>query len=316
MNWLNRYITAVKNYLPYNVRDDVGRELLSLLEDKVEAEEERKGRPLNEEEQLALLKQMGHPAKVASGYHKTQTLISEESFPFYKQTLKYVLLGVFVAYSILAALGMTATPDFKFTREINRVLPGIFNAGVYAFAIVTLIFYAADRVFKQRDFFSNWEPRKLPKAEKAWVPIPLHSTIPGVIFTVLFLAFINGLLSSVGAGSDRNGPAFSESIMNMLPYINVILLCSIALQAYNLFQPYWTAIKLIANGLLGVASCAVIIAMLGFDSIIVVHGPSPESASFFLHLQTIIRTVLGIVLLVALYETLRDIYRAYKLQYF
>ncbi|HEX7026487.1 MAG TPA: hypothetical protein VF268_04550 [Gammaproteobacteria bacterium] len=315
MNWLNRYITAVKNYLPGNMRDDVGQELLSLLQDKIEAAEEGKGRPLTEEEQLALLKQMGHPVKVAAGFHKRQTLIGEESFPFYKQTLKYAWLGVFVVYFILAALSMTTAPDFKFSREINRALPDMFNAMIYAFAIVTLIFYAGDRVLKRRDFFGNWEPRNLPKTENQWVPIPLYETIPAIIFTVIFLAFINALVSSVGVDSDSggNGLAFSESVAGLLPYINVTILFSLGLMVYNLFTPYWTAAKLIGNVAIGIAACAILSILLGLDSIIVIRGSATALAPFYPSLHTLIKTVLAIVLLVNVYEILRDAYRAWKL---
>ena len=103
MNWLERYVVEVKRYLPRNSRDDVGEELFSLLSEKVEEREEQLDRSLNEEENLELLKELGHPLSMASAYRSGRSLVSEQLFPLYSLVIKYFLLTLLTVYSWCAA---------------------------------------------------------------------------------------------------------------------------------------------------------------------------------------------------------------------
>ena len=61
MELIDRYLQSVKWMLPLKQRDDVIRELSDEILSQVEEKETALGRPLTEDEQVALLKQLGHP---------------------------------------------------------------------------------------------------------------------------------------------------------------------------------------------------------------------------------------------------------------
>ncbi|HMD32697.1 MAG TPA: hypothetical protein VKG84_12365, partial [Candidatus Acidoferrales bacterium] len=68
MPLLDSYLQAVKLYLPRANSDDIVRELSANLQSQMEERESALGRPLSEDEQMALLKQHGDPMLVARRY--------------------------------------------------------------------------------------------------------------------------------------------------------------------------------------------------------------------------------------------------------
>ena len=73
MNWVERYVNAVKMALPRSLREDVGDELYTLVEQKVVAAEEQQGASLSEETLIDLLRSHGHPLVVAAGHQQRRT---------------------------------------------------------------------------------------------------------------------------------------------------------------------------------------------------------------------------------------------------
>ncbi|MEO6873065.1 MAG: hypothetical protein ABI233_12725 [Chthoniobacterales bacterium] len=68
MQLLDRYLTAIKFWLPKKQRDDIAAELAANLQSEIEDRAAERGRPLTDEEVGALLKQHGSPILVASRY--------------------------------------------------------------------------------------------------------------------------------------------------------------------------------------------------------------------------------------------------------
>ena len=134
MNWLDRYIESVKRYLPERSRDDIGDELRSVLEEKMDDAKEASGGTLEAADELRILKEFGHPLKVASSYQEQQVLISEPLFPIYKTVIKYLLLilgTVYIASIVVEAAG--------WVEDVNI---GLETIGLWYFAIITLSFYS------------------------------------------------------------------------------------------------------------------------------------------------------------------------------
>jgi len=103
MQLLDRYLTAVKFWLPKKQRDDIAAELGANLQAEIDDRTAELGRPLNEDETAALLKQHGSPLVVASRYrqeNRTVTfgrqLIGPIVFPFYWIALKVTLVLLLV----------------------------------------------------------------------------------------------------------------------------------------------------------------------------------------------------------------------------
>src|SRR5215472_14792355 len=106
MELLDRYLQAVREYLIGNRRDDIVKELggniLSQMEDKAG----ELGRPLNEIEQAAILKQYGHPLVAAARYRRLplQQLIGPALFPLYWYALQAVVAFVALLHVMMAVV--------------------------------------------------------------------------------------------------------------------------------------------------------------------------------------------------------------------
>src|SRR5215469_18237303 len=108
MELIDRYLQAGKGMLPRKQQDDVVRELNDEILSRVEEKEAALGRPLTEDEQVTLLKQMGHPMLVASRYRSSRYLINPTMFAIYWMVLRLMLAVVFVAMGV-SAVAVAAT---------------------------------------------------------------------------------------------------------------------------------------------------------------------------------------------------------------
>ena len=183
MELIDRYLQSVKWMLPRKQQDDVIRELNDEILSRVEEKEDALGRPLSEDEQVALLKQMGHPMLVASRYRSQRYLINPTIFAIYWMVLRLILAVVFVAMAI-SAVAVAATG-----QGLGQALGIILRyplAALSVFAWVTTIFVILDIVQVKFDFFAKWDPRTLPKLTKTK---PRHSMIESVVGLMLSTIF-------------------------------------------------------------------------------------------------------------------------------
>src|SRR5450432_2154021 len=90
MELIDRYLQAVKFWLPKNQKQDIIAELSEDLRSQVEDREAELGRKLNESEVGEMLKQRGRPVLVANQFRPQQNLIGPVLFPTYVFVLKIV----------------------------------------------------------------------------------------------------------------------------------------------------------------------------------------------------------------------------------
>src|SRR4051794_1869344 len=100
---LDRYLTAVKFWLPKSQRDDIAAELAANLQSEIDDRAAAEGRAASEDDLAAILKQHGPPLLVASRYqekHRTVNfggqIIGPIVFPFYWIALKVTLVLLLV----------------------------------------------------------------------------------------------------------------------------------------------------------------------------------------------------------------------------
>src|SRR5207237_6411544 len=90
MQLLERYLNAVRFWLPKAQKDDILAELSEDLRSTIAEREDALGRPLASDELAGLLKDRGHPLIVASAYLPQRSLIGPAMFPIYAFVLKIV----------------------------------------------------------------------------------------------------------------------------------------------------------------------------------------------------------------------------------
>jgi hypothetical protein len=157
---LDRYLEAVRAWLPREQRADIVAELEEDLRSEIEERQGALGRPLSADEVLALLKRRGHPMSVAEGYLPSQHLIGPAILPAYWRTVK---IAVSVVLAIAVALcAIFAGPARDAAPALSGVVIWVWIFGVFALAYVgmfTLVFAAVERRHRRAQAAGTWDPR-------------------------------------------------------------------------------------------------------------------------------------------------------------
>ena len=186
MELIDRYLQSVKLALPKAQQNDVIRELTDEILSQIEERETAFGRPLTEDEQVALLKQLGHPMLLAARYRKQQYLIGPAIFPIYWMVLKLVLAVVLIGMAI-AAVAVAATG-----RGLGAALGALAQypfAAISTFAWITVVFALIEYFGAKFKFHDKWDPRTLPKLSKLEKRPSTLQTAAGLFFGALFGAW-------------------------------------------------------------------------------------------------------------------------------
>jgi hypothetical protein len=323
MNWIHAYIHAIKTNLPQNRREDIATELETLLEASIEADTGKPSSELSEAESLAWLKTREHPALVAIRYQDRRALIDEDTFPLFKLTVRYVLIGLAIAYTVLAFLSAFTGHPKNYAVSLSHLAGNILHSGLIAFAGITLIFHFFGKYFDARTCLAKWNPRELPDPAKKWVQEPYSSSIAGLIFTGIFLLFINGFLTGILSGLSRpDSPVFHarlvEEALVLLPWINTVLIASILLYGLMILKPHWSTATLTFNALIALGSAWIAFQLQRITPMVEFVSESMDSTiqmdTVLGILNTSLKTVLIIIALANLFEAGRDIWRIIQLR--
>src|SRR5215510_847895 len=155
---LDRYIYALKLMLPPDKMEDIAAEVRSNLESQVEDQAMALGRELRPGEVSAMLKQHGHPVKVAYQYREEpgRGLISPALFPFYWFTLR-AILAVWVTIRLIVAVFVIqgTTPVGTALLHLGR---DVLLAGIIIPAGVTLLFAVGEYLEFKFRYSERWRP--------------------------------------------------------------------------------------------------------------------------------------------------------------
>ena len=238
MELIDRYLQAVEFALPAGQKDDIIKELRDSILSQVEEKESALGRPLNEDEQVDLLKQLGSPVQLAGRYSKQRALIGAAWMPIYGKVLT-IALGVAFLVHAGASIGMAAAG--KTLSESLGVLFRYPGAAVMVFAWVTLVFAAMDHFGAKFKFTETWDPRTLPPVVKA-PPQKSRFELTAqfaaqTIFGVWWLAGLHYqyLILGPGYGFLRFGSVWQR----IYPLFVVMLLIDLTFTTVRIARPHW-----------------------------------------------------------------------------
>ncbi|HEX6879822.1 MAG TPA: hypothetical protein VF135_05630 [Terriglobales bacterium] len=168
MELLERYLQAVKKYLPKKKRDDIAAELRANLQEQAEEKESELGRPLTVEEEEDILRQHGHPMLVATRYLPKQHLIGPTVFPYYWFVLKTAVPLALLAYTVVMSLTF-ATQTVTLGKVLGMLanLPQIaVSAAVWITVVFVIMDFAQAKYVKNCNTLYAWSPRNLPPLER------------------------------------------------------------------------------------------------------------------------------------------------------
>ncbi len=179
------YIYACTKRLPRRYREDIAKELGTLIDDMLA---ERCGDlPPSEKDLRVVLTEIGTPMEVHSKYapHPDRALIGPPYYTHYIFILQIVLCCVAFGLTVAHIIGGMAGAYAFDIAGVFTWLASLFGGGLFAFTFVTLLFaffsYRGVSIFE----FSNLND--LPPAPKRSVHIPRWESIAGMVMTAVFL---------------------------------------------------------------------------------------------------------------------------------
>jgi hypothetical protein len=331
MDLLERYLQAVRTYLPIRQQEDILKELRENLRAQIEDKESESGRPLNEDELAAILKKHGHPLFVATRYRQTRHLIGATLFPFYWFVMKIILAIVGFGYAV-SALVLIAQ-----VKPIHEVLGAIFSyigAVLPTFAWVTIAFAVLDignGKFHLLETVTSecnkkFDPRTLPELRPVSdspdsKPIPRFKTAFELFFSAAFLLWwirvgpirklaLFVVLGPVGLADKvpfQLGPVWDTVYWPVI----LLSLVSIAQQIVTLIHPdrikFFSVMRLITNG-----GSVVVLYLLTRASEVLVLVPGIADAAKFAEPLRIANLTLHYTLIFTAMITLVECYKSVR----
>jgi hypothetical protein len=252
---LERYLQAVRFWLPKAQQEDILAELSEDLRSQIDEKETELGRPLNEAELGSILKKCGSPMRVASRFQPGQHLIGPAWFPVYRFVLKLVLLWILIPVFLVIVGPATMLTNPNHGAAVLQTLGGLWTALLIAGGVITLIFAIMERVQVQCEVLDKWDPRSLPPLVKREQIQSGTKSVCEVAFGVLGLMWLliapqyPFLVFGPAAAFLKLGPLWHQFY---LPII-LLTLAGLAHQLVSLARPQWTLLppigRLLTTGL-------------------------------------------------------------------
>lgn len=251
MEILDRYLKAVKFWLPSEQRQDIIAELSEDIRSQIEDKESELGRPLSDAEVDAILKKGGPPMLVAQRYLPPRYLIGPALFPMYWFVLKLGWLFFFGPWLILG-IGANLFTGGHF----QGLLEPFFRAVLINFAAVTGSFALIERSHSKAGMLKDWNPRKLPAVHDPNRVRRSSSISELAWYLMLLLWWVNVLRIPAMPGVNVElAPILSRRLF--WPILALIL-CQGMIACLNAFRPLWNPRRAAFRGLVDGLSLLVV----------------------------------------------------------
>ena len=309
MDLVDRYLHAVRSYLPRSMQDDVIGELAEDLRAQAAEREQALARALTDHGLAAIIRPYGHPMLLAARYRPRQYLIGPAVYPFYIRILRLVLIAVVLVHAAIAvAFAVMGEP---LARSIGALANTPF-AAIVAVGWLTAIFALVDVFVPRLPFVESWDPLSLPTP----APGPVVSRVNTVLELLATAAFLCWWLAIPRAEwlifgpADRYvtlGPAMDTAYLPVL----VIVLLSLLRLTFTLLRPCQTTFWRAARIVLSAAGVVLIVSLLDAGGFVALRDgvDSPQAAA----VVPLINRGVGIGLVIAAamnaWEIVRDVAR-------
>jgi len=253
MSVVDRYLMAVRIFLPRSAQRDIIAELSDDIQSRIDDRQTAMGRALTAAEQEAIVADFGHPALLAGRYGPRRRLIGPEIFPFYWLVLRLALVvgvAVHVALTItMLAQGRAA----QAIRQATQVLPVV---AFIQFGIITLVFALIDNYGVLARVGQRWNPRAQPTAGhvQPFVQLALVAIFSAWWFSALRMPV---LVLGPGATVVTLAPIWRSLYLPMLG----LALADVGWQIARLLRPQWARFRSIVRIILCGMDLAVLFAL-------------------------------------------------------
>ncbi len=272
MDLVERYLNAVRFWLPKDQKEDVIAELAEDIRSQIEERESELGRVLDEADLSSLLKERGSPFSVAGRFLPPRYLIGPALFPIYAFVLKlatgfYLVpwLAVWLGLVVFSSAYRAAHPGFA----MFETLGGLWNSAFITYGLITLGFALGERRRGKASARNDWNPLRLP-AVRDVLKISRASSVAEVVANIVFLVWWMGgyrlpiMPEAVGETLHLDRLSlWSDMRSRFLLPVAVLVLAATLLAAFNVVRPYWTRLRLGARAAINAAGAAVLFSLFG-----------------------------------------------------
>ncbi|MGW9124933.1 HAAS signaling domain-containing protein [Paenibacillus chitinolyticus] len=229
MEVIDRYIYAVTQRLPEQQREDIKRELQSLIEDMLE-ERMTTGQASKEDIESVLL-ELGPPNELAAKYRGYERyLIGPMLIDAYLSTLKIVLASIVIGLTAVFIIDTFLSHSGKLD-PVTSYLASLVTGAAQGFAWVTVVF--AWMEYRQRTGNGSrnkaWRPSDLPLIPNAKLKINKIRPILSIFFTIAVMMICLYLTDLLGIWRNRDG------VFTSVPYLD-----------NDVFRHYWPLLWIVA----------------------------------------------------------------------
>jgi hypothetical protein len=277
---VDRYLQAVRYWLPVGQREDLVAELGEDIRSEIQEKEAEAGRPLGEGERRELLQRHGHPQWLASRYAPQQWLIGPAVLPIYRQVLRWTLAAMAAIFAALA-VAFAALPVAPGREGLARPGFWIWHGAIWALAysgLLTLIFAAIERRVALVKPSDPWDPARAfdlpvsPERREASEAVRIRVAALGRLAAgVLFLSWWTGAwpVNPPPGLALRLAPIWHAVWWPIL----VLVLWSMALAGVALVRPRRSRGRAALGGARDVLGAGIVLSLLAAGELVELHVP-------------------------------------------
>ncbi|MFQ3251267.1 MAG: hypothetical protein ACI9O6_003114 [Glaciecola sp.] len=236
MEMVDRYIVAVKQALPEDKQDEIGRELKANILDEIDALSEQYNN--SEDAVKQVLNKYGHPETTANRFYDRPALVAGVDMPFYKKVLMHVAAFLFTYAVVITLLSMLDDDSINPFRLMFQPLFIFIDNASLLFLVVTLVFYFAGKTGSISAWlYRNWSLDKLPSNPD--FKISNSDTITDIITNSFLLLVLWTHLWMSEEAYQQLVVALAPSAEHWRIVLTVLCVQSLLQALYRLTQSHW-----------------------------------------------------------------------------
>jgi len=287
MELVDRYLQAVKFWLPKHQKDDILAEISADIHSQIEDREATLDRSLTQSEIEDILKQRGRPCLVASRFRPQESLIGPVLYPIYLFCLKCAILGYLVPWLVVTLIILIVRPSFSVAHSIPtwfhvlaQISGNLWNMAFVAAGAITLVFAILERVQAKSHWLENWNPRKLPPLRNPNLNTRTNAAFELAILILAVAWWAAYMDTTVISFGDSLHIALKPQWLWYFWFYLLELLISAATAAYSLVRPSFNWLQAALRVLNSLFGCVLFCWLLKTGIVAGMNGPSltPQKA--------------------------------------
>lgn len=192
MEMIDKYIYAIGQKLPLKSRNEIKKELASLILDDIEA---KYGKKPTDMQINSAITEFGTPGKVAKRYSGAIYVIESGFTDIYYMIMKIMVGAVSVAFFTVFAVSLFTENlgGYGIFRELLKVPLHVIQASISGIGVLTLIFIIVSKFMKDReiDLEEDWSVKDLESINLSDEVESKIESIIAIILIPIFIALIN-----------------------------------------------------------------------------------------------------------------------------